>query len=95
MVLVYMVLEVEREGPSLVHYAHMFSRRSRQQRYRNFIVAAGCSISGCVTTDRCLIRVKNGSRSLAAGCLLCPGERTSSDCLGMSEKCHRTKPLAR
>ena len=31
---------------------------------------------------------KNGSRGLAAGCLLCPGERTSSGCLGMSEKCH-------
>jgi len=31
--------------------------------------------------------VKNGSRGLAVGCLLCPGERTSSGCLGMSEKC--------
>jgi hypothetical protein len=35
--------------------------------------------------------VKTGSRGLAAGCLLCPGERTSSGCLGMSEKC----PLSR
>src|SRR6266478_4359898 len=32
--------------------------------------------------------VKNGSRGLAAGCLLCPRERTSSGCLSMSEKCH-------
>src|SRR6266852_3305470 len=30
----------------------------------------------------------SGSRGLAAGCLLCPQERTSSGCLGMSEKCH-------
>jgi hypothetical protein len=33
-----------------------------------------------------LLWVKNGSRGLAAGCLLCPNERTSSGCLGMSEK---------
>src|SRR6266550_869711 len=33
--------------------------------------------------------VKTGSRGLAAGCLLCPGERTSSDCLGMSVWCHK------
>jgi hypothetical protein len=34
--------------------------------------------------------VRSGSKRksrLAAGCLLCPGERTSSGCLGMSEKC--------
>src|SRR5258705_2678061 len=39
----------------------------------------------------CPLGVKNGSRGLAARCLLCPGERTSSGCLGMSEKC----PLSR
>ena len=39
--------------------------------------------------------IEYGSRGLAAGCLLCPGERTSSGCLGMSEKCQWTKPLAR
>ena len=31
--------------------------------------------------------VKNGSRGLAARCLLYLGERTSSGCLGMSDKC--------
>jgi hypothetical protein len=36
---------------------------------------------------QCLRWVKTGSRGLAAGCLLHPGERTSSGCLGMSEKC--------
>ena len=42
------------------------------------------------------LRVKNGSRGLAAGCLLCPGERTSSDYLGMTEKCRwRTCELGR
>jgi hypothetical protein len=41
---------------------------------------------GCVIALRYLGRlgVKNGSRGLAAGCLLCPGD---SGCLGMSEKC--------
>ena len=38
-------------------------------------------------TDKRLLWVKNGSRCLAAGCLLCPGERTPPGCLGMSEKC--------
>src|SRR6476659_634507 len=32
---------------------------------------------------------QTGSRGLAAGCLLCPGERTSSGYLGMSEKCQQ------
>src|ERR1700674_4490410 len=35
--------------------------------------------------------VKNASRGLAAGGLLCPGERTSSGCRGMSEKCQQRK----
>ena len=40
------------------------------------------------------ISVKSRSRNLAAGCLLCPGERTSSSPVGMSEKCHfRTDAL--
>src|SRR3977135_1406942 len=34
---------------------------------------------------------KIGSRGLAAGRLLCAGERTSSGCLGTSEKCQRQK----
>jgi len=37
--------------------------------------------------------VKNGSRGLATGCLLCPGERTSSGCPGMSEKCSQKRTL--
>jgi hypothetical protein len=40
-----------------------------------------------LATARSPLWVKNGSRGIAAGCLLCPGERTSSGCLGMSEKC--------
>ena len=47
------------------HYAHMFSRSSRQQRYRNFIVAARCSIS------RCGVPIRYGTRlaSNSATCL--------------------------
>src|SRR6266478_5596791 len=55
----------------------------------------GLAVSGLVEvqalattqTAGCPRWVKNGSRGLAAGCLLCPQERTSSGCLGMSEKC--------
>jgi hypothetical protein len=43
------------------------------------------------TEAKCPFRVKNGSRGLAAGCLLLPGERTSSDRPGMSEKCQKRK----
>ena len=43
----------------------------------------------------CPFRVKNGSRGLAAGCQLWPDERTSSGCLGMSEKCQMQTPRYR
>jgi hypothetical protein len=39
----------------------------------------------------CPLWVKNGSRGLAAGYLLYPDERTSSGCLGTSEKCQFQK----
>src|SRR4051794_21496193 len=38
---------------------------------------------------RCPLWVKNGIRGVAAGCLLCPGERTSSGCLGITGKCQK------
>ncbi|SIO56601.1 hypothetical protein SAMN05443247_08327 [Bradyrhizobium erythrophlei] len=43
------------------------------------------------TRGRTIHWVKNGSRGLAAGCLLCPGERTSSGCLVMSENLHNKR----
>ena len=48
----------------------------------------GTNIQIIGRSSECRIWVKNGSRGLAAGCLLCPRERTSSGCLGTSEKCH-------
>jgi len=60
--------------PDLIFDRH----RSKNQHLRDFRLRSIFDLFDSIGQKR---------KSRPCGCLLCPGERTSSGCLGMSEKC--------